>query len=162
MSLTIKQLRLQKYNDIISRNRAKFAAGRTLSRTEFIKMFALVGDSPNGTYADMHRFNLKLVTAQMDVNALLRENGLYMKSRDYYSEFSIAKKDTTKNTVIRYSAEVDINSHCTTRLEAKLKARTDDGTWGTYRKVSQAAISRMGSKVGSIRHVNTINRVKPI
>lgn len=160
MALTAKQQRLVQYNDIITRNKKLFKPGCTLSRKDFVALFAIQNIQTKGAYAKVHRSNLKLVQVQMEINMLMRENGLYLKSNDYYSSFSVAEKKQAKNTIIRYSAEVDINNYCTTRLENKLKERVTAGTWGTYKKVASGIIANMSHNYKTLRHSATINRVK--
>lgn len=162
IQLTPKQLRLDHYNRVITKNKSKFKTGSTFSRDDLVQLFNVQDIVNTGNYVDIQRSNLKLVTVQMEINMLMRENGLYLASKNYYSQFTVLKKKATKKTVIRYSAEVDINKVCTTRLEAKLKERVTNNTWGTYNKVSTARISTMGSTTPSIRHERTINRVKTI
>ena len=114
--LTKKQLRLKKYNNIIVQNRKYFKSGVTLTRREFVKMFSIKGIVHKGNYKDVHKANLELVHTQAEINALMRENGLYLKSKDYYGEFSIANKTKVKSTVARFSKEIDVYSSCTDRL----------------------------------------------
>ena len=162
ITLTKAQQRLAQYNDIIANNKNLFKVGSTMDRKQFVKLFNIQNIKHTGSYQEIHRSNLKLVAVQQDVNKLMRENGLYFKSGDYYSHFSVAKKEPTKNTIIRYSSEVDINKNCTERLYAKMDQRVKAGTWGKYNKLNSQAISHIGNYKPTARHVNTINRVKII
>jgi hypothetical protein len=125
-------------------------------------LFNIPNIAITGSYKQIHSSNLKLVSVQVEINQLMRENGLYLQTEDYYTVFKVAPLKKTKNTVIRYSAEVDINRYCTSRLEARLKQRVKAGTWGTYQSVPTATIARIGSSSVSQRHATTINRVNNI
>lgn len=160
--LTVKQLRLKNYNDIIVLNRKKFKSGLTLTRRQFVKMFGIKGVVHKGNFKDVHKSNLYLVKVQVEINTLMRENGMYLKSKDYYGEFTIVSKAKVKSTVARFSKEVDVYSSCTTRLIDNVEKRTNAGTWGTYRRVPLHAISRLGSVNDSKRHVDTITRLRAI
>jgi hypothetical protein len=162
LNLTKEQLQLVQYNNVIVKNKAKFKKGASMTRDEFVKLFNVQDIVNTGEYAEVHRSNLRLVGVQMQVNRLMRENGLYIASSDYYSNFEVLKKEKTKKTVLRYSAEVDINSACTNRLETKLTERVKANTWGTYNNVSVGRISNMHSSNTTRRHMNTIKRVKTI
>lgn len=160
--LTKKQQRLKDYNDIIMLNRKSFKAGTTLTRRQFTKMFNIKGVVHKGNYKDVHKSNLILLKVQADVNALMRENGLYLKSKNYYGEFSIVNKSRVKSTVARFSKEVDVYRACTNRLITNVEKRTNAGTWGTYRRVPLASISKMGEVSDSKRHLRTIKRLHAI
>jgi hypothetical protein len=160
MNITAKQQRLIRYNDIITTNKTLFKAGSTMTRDSFVFLFKIPDIVNTGTYEEVHRANLKLVRAQMEINRLMRENGLYLESNNYYNSFSVVKKPKTKKTIVRYSAEVDINNYCTTRLETKLQERVKAKTWGTYNKVSRGVILNMDNNYKTERHKATINRVK--
>lgn len=160
MTITTKQQRLIDYNNTITTNKTLFKAGSTITRDSFVFLFKIPDIVNTGTYEEVHRSNLKLVRTQMEVNKLMRENGLYLESNNYYNSFTVVKKPKTKKTIVRYSAEVDINDYCTTRLEAKLQERVKAKTWGTYNKVSQGVILNMDNNYKTARHKATINRVK--
>lgn len=159
---TKKELRLHMYNDIIVKNKKYFRAGKSLTRQQFVQLFRIPHIMHSGTYEEIHRSNLRLLNAQKEINMLMRENGLYVASSDYYQFFDIVNKERTKAEIIRYSAEVDITSNCTTRLEDKLKSRVKAGTWGTYNKVPSNTISQIATYKESKRHTRTRIRVKQI
>jgi len=154
-----KQLRLMMFNDIITKNKKAFRSGKFLTKDAFIKLFRINYNTGSGTYAEIHRANLKLVQYQTEINMLMRENGLYLRSEDYYEFFRIGNKDRVKTEVIRYSAEVDINRACTTRLENNLKTRVKAGTWGTYNRVPNSVIEQMDTYSETKRHIKTKHRV---
>lgn len=155
---TSKQLRLMRYNDIITLNKSLFKAGRVMSRKDFAKLFN-IPITTSGKYEDIHRSNLRLMGAQQEINMLMRENGMYIQSRDYYSEFKVADINKTKDTVVRFSTEVDVYSSCTTRLEAKLKDRRQKKTWGTYNKVPTNVVEGLTSYGPTRRHLLLKKRV---
>ena len=159
MKLTIKQQRLVDYNNIIVANLSKFRSGSSLCRKEFVKLFNITAIVNVGTYSQVHTSNLKLLQVQTELNVLMRENGLYLKSQDYYSKFLVLDKKATKTNIIRYSSEVDINTSCTTRLENRMKNRVSSKTWGHYSAVSTSSIQNL-AHVPSVRHSRTIQRVK--
>lgn len=156
--LTQKHIRLFRYNSIITRNKAKFEAGMKLTRKQFVRMFSIRGIVHEGTYKDVHRSNLRLVQVQKELNVLMRENGLYIQSRDYYSEFLVQSKNATKNTVKRYSRGIDLTSAMTDRLDARMEERCKEGTWGTYRPVD--VLETQAHIEPSRNHLRTSERVK--
>ena len=160
--LTKKQKRLLKYNDIITRNKRLFKPGCVFYREELAAFFGILDIESEGDYKKIHRSNLKLVQLQTELNLLMREKGLYIQSSDYYSQFEIVNQTRTKSTVVRYSSEVDINSYCTTRLEAKLTERLQNNTWGKYNKIDKNTILNLGKNYYcySPRHSATIERMK--
>jgi hypothetical protein len=161
MKLTTKQQRLVNYNNIIVANLSKFKTGSVLSRKDFVKLFNITSVVDQGSYAVVHNSNLKLLKAQIEINVLMRENGLYLKSQDYYTNFLVLDKKATKKNIVRYSSEVDINTSCTTRLETKMKNRVNNKTWGSYFNVPTTSIQNLAHKP-SDRHARTIQRVKVI
>ena len=160
---TAKRLRLDSYNSVITKNKAKFKAGKSLSRADFVALFSIPGIVHKGQYQKVHRSNLTLVQAQTEINSLMAENGLYVSSKNYYTEFYVRDKDRTKHTIERFSTEVDVFSACTTRLESKMTERMDAGTWGRYNKLSASKIdSIVEDKEPSKRHKRVIERIKLI
>lgn len=139
MKLTKRMQRLLDYDRIMATSRKHFRAGSYLSRDQLITMFNLQGVSKlghmNGTYAEQHRENLRLVAVQQDINHLLRANGLYMRSMDYYTSFQICRKEQTKNTIVRYAGQIERNDSCEVQLDAGMVQRVQAGTWGTYNRV---------------------------
>jgi len=158
-SLTKKQQRMIKYNEIIAKNKTAFKAGKFFTRNDFIKIFELVIPS-TGTHKEMTKANLDLVQAQAEINMLMRENGLYIRSRDYYSEFHVSEKAKTKRTVLRYRKESDVMDHCGDRLKACMGQRIKAGTWGTYNKVPISRIRGMRPYDPSEEYRNDRNGMK--
>jgi len=158
-ALTKKQQRLVKYNDIITRNKKYFKTGQYFTRDAFIRMFEL-GLPSEGDYKTMTKANLDLVQAQTEINLLMRENGLYIRSADYYSEFHVAEKAKTKRTVLRYRKESEVMGSCNSRLKGCMQERINAGTWGTYNKVSIDRIRGMKPYDPSEEYRNDDNRMK--
>ena len=152
-----KVQRLSAYNDIICKNRFKFKAGFIFNRDEFIDAFGLTGIPKKGNYATMHRGNLKLVSAQQEINTLLRESGMYLKSSHYYSLFTICEKERTKGEVKRYSTSVDRNEATTDRLVDCMEARGK--RWGTYLKVPKRNIASLNNHQPTARHEKVKTRL---
>lgn len=87
-------------------------AGTTFTRTNFIKLAKTV--NPNlhtarKTDAQKIRSNLALVNIQRQLNEELAKSGLYIKSRNYYSEFSVVDKQAANKEVARYDNQA-VNS----------------------------------------------------
>lgn len=156
-AVSARNQRLTNYNNIISKNRTKYKAGFRFSRDEFIDAFGLTGIPKRGNYPTMHKGNLKLVAAQQEINELLRESGMYLKSSNYYSEFMITKKEPTKGEITRYSSAVDRNEASAQRLADRMEAR--GSRWGTYLKVPTRNIASLGSYELSERHKKVITRI---
>jgi hypothetical protein len=134
-----KRLSLLAVDKILSANRKRLRPGKVLSRAEFVSMLQLSDIQKNpkakGSYVDLHRENMKLVAEQQRVNKLMRLNGLYLKSKDYYSEFEVCSKDDTKGTIVRYAGQVDRNVVCEETLDSHMVSRLVSGTWSTYNRV---------------------------
>lgn len=128
--------RLKEINQIITANKQKFKSGKIFTAEEFGFMFGYYGVTTRGSYKAMQKSNLKLVAIQGDVNKLMRENGLYLRSRNYYSFFEVCDIKQTKNTVLRYRAEADNTSTYNQDLLSNLQMRHDKDNWGTYNKVA--------------------------
>jgi hypothetical protein len=161
MSISQKKYnRLKAYNDIITKNKKSFKAGVTVSRANFITMFGLKGIVDTGNYKDVHKSNLKLVKAQTEINKLMNQSGLHVKSSDYYSEFTISNKERTKNEITRYSAKVERNLMATSTLENQMNLRLQRKNWGTYNRLKATTIRNLDNTPTSPRHQAVLNRVK--
>lgn len=158
-NLTTKQQLLVDYDNIITKNKKHFKVGQRFTRNDFIKMFSLNLPS-SGTYKVMHRANLKLVQVQNMVNMLMRENGLYIKSEDYYNEFVVVEKDATKDTILRYRKESETYLDCNARLSASMGSRIKAGTWGTYNKVGVTRITNMNEYQPSTAYKRDLKKIK--
>lgn len=160
---TSKQVRIAGYNDIITRNKAKFKAGKSLTRKEFVALFNIPNITNKGSYKKVHLSNLRLVRAQTEINALMRENGLYLSSKDYYNEFYVRDKNYTKSVIERMSSGVDVNTTMASRMESSMTARVGKGTWGSYNKVPAKTVKNMQvTSVPTARHQQVIQRIKQL
>ena len=158
--ITAKKLRLQAYNKIIARNKKLFQQGKSISCETFANLFGLEDIVTVGTYKELHRSNLRLVTLQNELNLLMRENGLYIHSTNYYTTFTVSERNVAKSTAIRYSSTVDVAKSCTQRLSDNYIQRVKDDTWGTYNKLSVAQIDDLLEPVTSTRHERVKSRIK--
>ena len=157
--MNARQKKLIEYNKIITQNKKLFKTGSKISRFKFASIFKVKGIRGKRTPQEYMSASLELVKTQTLANVLMRENGLYIRSKNYYSSFEVAELPKTKNTVVRYSAEVEINSVCTKRLETKLTERENEGTWGYYRSVPKNQILRMTGRASSPRHEGVCQRM---
>lgn len=157
--LTTKQQRLWEYAKIISGNKKTFSTGSVISRQDLVNILGLENITNKGNAKNIMRSNLALVDAQVVLNTILRESGLYIKSKDYYSEFHVACVEQTKDAIARYSSEVDTNRDCTDRLEATLKQQRAAGTWGKPVKLLKAQVITLGQTIQSKRHTSKLKRL---
>lgn len=157
--LTTRQQALVHYDNVITKNKKQFKAGQRFTRDAFIRMFSLNLPS-TGSYKIMHRANLKLVQVQNDVNLLMRESGLYLKSVDYYNEFVILEKEATKRVILRYQQKSEEASKSNSYLTASMGARIKAGTWGTYNKAGTKRISSIKQYEPSTAYTNQRNTLK--
>lgn len=145
---TARDKRIALYNKIITKNKTKFKAGKSLSRKDFVALFGIQNIAHKGPYAKVHRANLRLVQAQNEINTLMQENGLYLSSKNYYSEFYVRDKDYTKAVIERMSDTVDTFDVKTQRILGAMENRVTAGTWGTYNKVTAKTNSNLNPVPG--------------
>jgi hypothetical protein len=145
VALTQKHLRLQQYNQILTSSKKLFKPGSTFTRDQFVKLFALSIPATSflTSFKAHQRANLTLVKAQAEINYLLRQSGLNMKSCDYYNSFYIQSKEGTKNTILNMLEKSEVHAANNTVMVERLKARVTRNNWGTYNKVPQKTISRL-------------------
>lgn len=158
-NLTDLQQRLVDYNNILTCNKGLFKAGRSISRDTFINLFGVEDIVNVGTYEELQKSNLKLVSVQKEINMLMRENGLYLKSKNYYKEFKVVEKGPTTGEILRYSGGVDVFTGCTNRLADKMEERLGKNTWGHYNKVPAKDIAQLPMYSTSRRHNKMYKRV---
>lgn len=127
---------------IITANSSMFSAGNVMSQQDLVKLFNIKGVKTTGSYKELHRSNLVVMTMVQHINKLMRANGLYLASKDYYTEFHVKEKKATRNTVVRYSAQVEKNESCEVQLETAMVQRLKAGTWGHYRSCYTATGKR--------------------
>lgn len=157
---TAQQRKLAYYNDIITRNKAQFAAGQSMTRQDFVNMFGLVNIVNQGTAKQITESNLALVNAYTTINMLMRENGLVIKSRDYYSFFDVLTKPSTKNELERMSDKIDRVTAKTERFVDKMEQRVQAKTWRTYNRVPTQDILTLGKYNNTRRHGKVLKRVQ--
>jgi hypothetical protein len=133
------EVRMNKYNDILTKNKYRLKAGQSMSRKDFTKLFEIPGVVHKGTYDKVQKANLNLVKAQSEINRLMSESGLYISSCDYYGKFYVRRKKETKNVVERMSSKVDTFDAKTERLLLAMEKRVAAGTWGTFNKVRKTS-----------------------
>lgn len=154
-----KLKRLKEINQIITANKHKFKTGNVFTAEEFGFMFGYYGVTTKGSYKNVQRSNLKLVSIQGDVNQLMRENGLYLRSRNYYSFFEVCDIEKTKNTVLRYRAEADNTAVYNQDLLNTLQMRHSNNNWGTYNKVTVGRIKAIVDRKPSAAFVSQAKRL---
>ena len=83
-------------NDLISANRAKFAAGTTLTASDFLALAKQVPDlnapAYNANPTNIAQYNLQVVGTYTKINKLLMHRGLVIKAKNYYSSFEVVAK----------------------------------------------------------------------
>ena len=120
------------YAKVIAKYAKCFSVGGKLTRKQMTNWFKVKDVVHEGTAAAVQKSNLRLVHAQAAINKLLRPSGLYLRSRNYYSEFYIANKDETKRTVLNYQSKSTAHRCCSDELEDAMGETIADGTWGKY------------------------------
>jgi len=118
------------YHQIMNKHPHRFQTGSVIKRRTFCKLFRIKGVIHSGPFDEIQRANLKLVGVQADVNNILRQSGLVMKSRDYYSEFYIANLKETGETVLAHQEKAEAHKRCSNDLEKAVISRLRAGTWG--------------------------------
>ena len=160
--LTNKQQRLIEYNQILTKNKAMFKSGQSITRDTLVDLFSIENVVNHGSYQEIQRANLNIVAAQGDINRLLRESGLYLRSKGYYSHFKVLPYEQTKEKAASYSSEVDRFTSTTDRIIAKMEDRVSANTWGTYNKVPKSTIDEINSYSPSKRHKRALKRINQL
>lgn len=154
-----KQLqKLEELNNILAKNKTLFRSGTTISREVLAKMFG-IKITTKGSYANVHRSNLRLVRLQGKLNKLLQHSGLCLRSKDYYTSFEVADENTLKNVITRNCAAVDTFTDKWISLETNYAERKEQGTWGTYNKVKTKDLKALVNNQMSFRLETTKDRV---
>lgn len=163
--MTKKALTQAQYAKVIAKYAKRFSVGGKLTRKQMTKWFKLTNVVHEGTAAEIQKSNLNLVRAQAAINQLLRPSGLYLRSRNYYSEFYIADKDETKRTILNYQSKSASHRRCSDELEDAMGEAIAEGTWGKYSvERTTSFVSPRASAAGAAsRKVmkRKINRIKP-
>lgn len=148
------------YAAIVQKNKDRFTAGKRLTRRQFTKMFRVKSIVHEGEYADVQKSNLALVSVQAAVNKVLSECGLYMRSRDYYTDFYIVDKDQTKGAILGYQEKSEAHKTASNRLESNMGQRIKAGTWGTYDNSITPRVSASVASGKSAAYTRKRNRIK--
>jgi hypothetical protein len=159
--LTKKQLRLEIYNSILVRNKKLFVPGAYLTRGQFIRLFKIEGIISNGSFEDVLKCNVKLMQVQSEINLLLRESGLVLRSESYYSFFNVLEKANLKKHIISVSRRIDKNTTDVERLTEQFQTKTQDKTWGNYDDALNV-IPTLNQYPVSERHLKLCNNLKNI
>lgn len=99
---------------------ASMEEGTTYSRTKFTRLAKRVNSKINTsrkTIVQQINANLGLVDVQAKLNRKLRERGLYLKSSNYYSEFTVLGGVDAQKEAIRYKKEGANKVHAGIELE---------------------------------------------
>lgn len=154
-----KQLqKLEELNNILTQNKALFQPGVSISRDKLAGMFG-ISITAKGSYANVHRSNLRLVRLQSKLNKLLYRNGLCLRSKDYYTSFVVADEENLKGMITRNCAAVDTFTEKWISLETNYAERKELGTWGTYNKVKAKDLKALVDSQMSFRLETTQARV---
>lgn len=148
------------YRTIINKNKHRFAVGKTFKRKSFCRMFRIKGVVHQGTFHQIQRSNLELVSVQTKINKILMEQGLVLKSRNYYSEFYIADKASTKSKIVKHSEQAEDHKFLSDGLEKNMTYRIKAGTWGNYSNTVVPPITASSHPGYSKTHENKIKRIK--
>lgn len=135
------------YAKVLAKHIDRFSTGGKLTRRQLTKWFNVKGIVHTGTAKKIQQSNLQLVQVQREINKLLRASGLYLRSRDYYSEFYIVNKDETKRTILNYQSKSTAQRCCSDELEDAMGETIADGTWGKFSvERTTSFISRRAAK----------------
>ena len=152
------------YAKVIAKYTKRFSVGGKLTRKQMTNWFKVKDVVHEGTAAAVQKSNLQLVHVQAAINKLLRPSGLYLRSRNYYSEFYIANKDETKRAVLNYQGKSAAHRCCSDELEDAMGETIADGTWGSYsvERTTSFVSTRAGAAATAGNKVmkRKINRMK--
>lgn len=151
--------RLVFLNTVISNNKKLFKPGAIINRETFISLCNLSEVKNKQDFKEYQRVNLSIVSTQNQLNVLLRESGLYIKSKNYYSSFTILKKDQLKNKIINYSSSTDRLKSTTNRILDKTAEKLKNKEWGKYKKLDIYELQNLYNYEVTERHTRTIKRV---
>lgn len=151
--------RLEELNQILTSNKDMFKAGNVIPRSKLAKMFGLA-ITTKGSYANVHRSNLKLVRLQASLNRLLAHSGLCIRSKNYYTEFVVSDEETLKSVIKKSCASVDRATDKWITLETSYVERKERGNWGKYNKVKSKDVKAMADRQLSFRLLTTQKRVE--
>lgn len=107
-------------NDLISANKSSFAAGTTLTASEFLSLAAQVDlNSPSydASPSNPAEYNLKVVGTYTKFNKLLAHRGLVIKAKNYYSSFRVVAKEEVNAEVERIANRAVVCSRASAILQ---------------------------------------------
>lgn len=108
-------------NDLISANKASFAAGTVLTEAQFLSLASQVSDlnAPafTSTPSNVAQYNLQKVGTYTKFNKLLAHRGLVIKARNYYSSFEIVAKTDVNAEVERIANRAVVCSRASAILQ---------------------------------------------
>jgi hypothetical protein len=105
----MKTLSSAQYQAVIENNIAVFQRGNTFNRAQLNNMCQ---DTSRTHYKD-----IRGATHYLGLNKQLRGLGLYIKSSNYYSTFTVLPLEETQSRVISYSAESRAKKHRGEKLQ---------------------------------------------
>lgn len=101
------------YQSVLDRNIRRFNHGATFTREELNSM---CGDTDSNRYTDVRG-----AVHYLQLNKLLRPLGLYIKSRNYYSNFEVLPIEATETRAISYTGEAVAKQRRSTTLSQGLQ-----------------------------------------
>ncbi len=120
------------YEKVMAKRIERFSVGGKMTRRQLVKWFNLKDIVHEGTAQEVQASNLRLVQAQTVINSILRSSGLYLRSRNYYSNFYIANKEETKQAVLNHQTKSTMQRVCSEQLEDAMHEQVVAGAWGKY------------------------------
>jgi hypothetical protein len=96
------------YRSVIDNNIAVFNHGTTFNQSQLNRM---CGTPDQPAYTDVRG-----AVHYLNLNKHLRPLGLYIKARNYYSEFQVLPLDSTQSRAVAYSGESVAKQKCSVEL----------------------------------------------
>lgn len=147
------------YIHIINKNQHRFAAGQVIYRRTLCKLFRLKNIIHTGEFTQVQRSNLALVGVQAEINKILSDSGLRLKSENYYSRFVVCDKEQTKGAILAQQERADAHKECSDSLERGMGAMIKAGTWGTYQHTVTPLTGQVTSSA-STQYLRKKKRIK--
>ena len=135
--VTRVQARANTINTFITDNRNVFAQGNTFKADWLAETFSLSLPA-NPTPKHFVEYNLRLVGLYTKVNKLLAKRGLYIKAKDYYSEFEVLDSPKTMEKISNYQHKSQGNSKAATNLTKGFKKHK-----GKWRKLGKREVEEL-------------------
>jgi hypothetical protein len=105
----MKTLSSAQYQTVIENNIAMFQRGNTFNRAQLNNMCQ---DTSRTRYKD-----IRGAAHYLGLNRQLRDLGLYIKSSNYYANFTVLPLEETQSRVVSYSAESRAKKHRSEKLQ---------------------------------------------